>query len=79
MHAALRTMLFLGRGRFSKVRKAKHKATGVYHAVKVLRSEVPDEAFHHELCVAFRLSHPNIVRCFGGIANGNERAITLEL
>jgi len=40
---------------------------------------VPDEVFHHELCIAYHLSHPNIVRCFGGIANGNERAITLEL
>lgn len=67
------------RGRFSKVHKAKHKATGTRHAVKLLRAEVREETFQHELCVAYHLSHPNIARCFGGVASSRERALTLEL
>lgn len=71
--------VFYCRGRFSKVIKAKHKATGTRHAVKLLRPEVREEAFQHELCVAYHLSHPNIARCFGGVASSRERALTLEL
>ena len=61
------------------MRKAKHKATGARHAVKLLRSEVREEAFQHELCVAYHLSHPNIARCFGAVASSRERALTFEL
>jgi hypothetical protein len=69
----------LGRGRFSNVHKAKHKATGTYHAVKILRHEVREEAFEHELCMVFHLNHPNIACCFGGVVNSSERLLTFEL
>ena len=67
------------RGRFGKVHKARHKETGAHHAVKLLRSEVREEAFEHELCVAYHLHHPNIARCLGGVASTSERALTFEL
>lgn len=73
------TTLCYSRGRFSKVHKAKHKATGTRHAVKLLRPEVREEAFQHELCVAYHLNHPNIACCFGGVASTRERALTLEV
>ena len=69
----------LCRGRFSKVHKAKHKATGGLHAVKLVRPEVRREAFEHELCVIFRLNHPNIIHCLGGVVNSNERTLIFEL
>lgn len=67
------------RGRFSKTHKAKHKITGACHALKSVRPEVREEAFEHELCIVYHLDHPNIVRCYGGVVNTNERAITFEL
>jgi hypothetical protein len=69
----------LGKGRFCRVHKAKHKETGAHHAVKLLRPEVREEAFEHELCVVYHLHHPNIAHCFGGVASTSERALTFEL
>ena len=61
------------------MRRAKHRTTGAYHALKLLHEEVSDDAFHHELCIAYHLKHQNIVCCYGGIASGRERVITFEL
>jgi hypothetical protein len=69
----------LGRGRFSKVHKAKHKGTGGRLAVKIVMPEVREEAFEHELCTVFHFNHPNIARCLGGVVNHRERALVFEL
>ena len=59
--------------------KAKHRVMGSMHAVKIVREEVREETFEHELCTAFHLNHPNLIRCFGGVVSDTERALSFEL
>lgn len=73
----------LGKGTFAEVKKALHKSTNTYRAIKIVhkvaltKSEQSD--IRNEINVLKRLRHPNIVKVFEFFENDDYLYIVMEL
>lgn len=73
----------LGEGGMGVVYRGRYVKNDKQVAVKLLPPDVADEVvlarFERELEILKKLRHPNIVYCFGGVAEGEQRFYAMEL
>jgi serine/threonine-protein kinase len=73
----------LGEGGMGVVYRARYVVDNRHVAVKLLPPDVANETilsrFERELEILKTLRHPNIVRCFGGVCEGNQHFYAMEL
>lgn len=73
----------LGKGSFAEVKKAYHKPTGTYRAVKIINKVAMSKSeqidVRNEIQVLKRLNHPNIVKVFEFFENDLYLYIIMEL
>jgi len=73
----------LGKGSFAEVKKAFHKLTGTYRAVKIVDKKALNKSeqidLKNEIQVLKRLNHPHIVKVFEFFENESNLFIVMEL
>ena len=73
----------IGEGGMGVVYRGEYAVNGREVAVKMLPGDVTDEVvlkrFEQELEILKELKHPNIVRCFGGVCENENRFYAMEL
>jgi len=73
----------LGEGGMGVVYRARYVVDNRHVAVKLLPQDIANQTilsrFERELEILNTLRHPNIVRCFGGVCEGNQHFYAMEL
>jgi eukaryotic-like serine/threonine-protein kinase len=73
----------LGEGGMGVVYRARYVVDNRHVAVKLLPPDIANDTilsrFERELEILKTLRHPNIVRCFGGVCEGNQHFYAMEL
>ena len=73
----------LGEGGMGVVYRARYVKNDKLFAVKLLPENISDSTvsgrFERELEILKKLQHPNIVRCFGGVAEGDRQFYAMEI
>ena len=73
----------IGKGSFATVKLVKHRATGVYYAVKVMSkrkmSEEDKNAMELEINIFKQMDHPNIVKLLEVFEDDRHWCLVMEL
>ena len=73
----------IGKGSFATVKKAKHRATGVKYAVKVMAkkkmAEEDIKALETEIEILKQVDHPNVVKLIDVFEDERHYCIVMEL